>query len=139
MTRKPSRRRFLAGTAASAALAPLMLTSKALAQSRTLYVNTWGGSWTAAEDAAFFKPFSAETGARIRPVSPVSYAKLKAQVQSGSYEWDVTAITAGEWLRAEREGLAEPIDWKIVKKDQLPPNSVFHSGIHYCALGTNLC
>jgi putative spermidine/putrescine transport system substrate-binding protein len=139
MTRSASRRRFLAGTAASAALAPLMLTSKALAQSRTLYVNTWGGSWTAAEDAAFFKPFSAETGARIRPVSPVSYAKLKAQVQSGSYEWDVTAITEGEWLRAEREGLAEPIDWNILKKDKLPPGAVFHNGIHYCALGTNLC
>src|SRR5258708_5860546 len=139
MTRAHSRRRFLAGPAATATLAPLMLTSKALAQTRTLYVNTWGGSWTAAEDAAFFKPFSAETGARIRPVSPVSYAKLKAQVQSGTYEWDVTAITAGEWLRAEREGLAEPIDWSIVKKDKLPPDTVLATGIHYCALGTNLC
>ncbi|MBI3514970.1 MAG: ABC transporter substrate-binding protein [Proteobacteria bacterium] len=139
MTRISSRRRFLAGAAASAGLAPLMLTSKTLAQTRTLYVNTWGGSWTAAEEAAFFKPFSAETGARVRTVSPVSYAKLKAQVQSGSYEWDVTAITAGEWLRAEREGLAEPIDWAIVKKDKLPPDTVFANGIHYCALGTNLC
>ncbi len=139
MARTTSRRRFLAGGAATATLAPLMLTGKARAQTRTLYVNTWGGSWTAAEEAAFFKPFSAETGARIRTVAPVSYAKLKAQVQSGSYEWDLTAITAGYWLRAEREGLVEPIDWSIINKDKLPPDSVFANGVHYCALGTNLC
>src|SRR5258706_132363 len=72
-------------------------------------------------------------------VAPVSYAKLKAQVQSGSYEWDLTAITAGYWLRAEREGLVEPIDWSIINKDKLPPDSVFANGVHYCALGTNLC
>ena len=102
-------------------------------------VNTWGGSWTAAEEAAFFKPFTEATGIRVRTVAPVSYAKLKAQVQSGSYEWDVTEINQSEWLRAEREGLVEPIDWTIVQKDKLFPDAVFANGISYCALGTNLC
>ena len=137
-----SRRRFMAGAgaaAASAALAPMMLTSRARADAGTVYVNTWGGSWTAAEEAAFFKPFTAETGIKVRTVAPVSYAKLKAQVQSGTYEWDVTAINAGEWLRAENEGLSEPIDWTIVKKEKLPPDSIFKNGVAYCALGTNLC
>ena len=46
-------------------------------------------------------------------MAPVSYAKLKAQVQSGSQEWDVTAITQADLLRADREGLVEPIDWSI--------------------------
>ncbi len=137
-----SRRRFLAGTgavAASAALAPLVGAGRAGAADKQVYVNTWGGSWTAAEEAAFFKPFTAETGIQVRTVAPVSYAKLKAEVKSGSYEWDVTAMNAGDWLRAEHEGLVEPIDWSIIKKDQLPPNAVFANGIAYCALGTNLC
>ena len=137
-----SRRRLLAGAgaaAASAALAPLGLPRRARAAGGTVYVNTWGGSWTAAEEAAFFKPFTAETGIEIKTVAPVSYAKLKAEVQSGSYEWDVTAINAGDWLRAKREGLVEPIDWTVVKKDMLPPDSVFEDSIAYCALGTNLC
>ena len=135
------RRTFLKGFAATATAAsagPLIVTDRTIAQTRTIYVNTWGGSWTAAEEAAFFKPFTDQTGIRVRTVAPVSYAKLKAQVQSGSYEWDVTAITQADLLRADREGLVEPIDWSIVKKDKLFPNAVYANGLAYCALGTNL-
>ena len=74
----------------------------------------------------------------MRIVAPVSYAKLKAQVQSKNYEWDVTAIAEGDWLRAENEGFVEPIDWSVVDKSKLFENAVFANGIRYCALGTNL-
>jgi putative spermidine/putrescine transport system substrate-binding protein len=137
--RTVSRRSFLKG-AAGGALAvgsPAVITS-AQAQSRVIYVNTWGGSWTAAEDAAFFKPFTKETGITVRTVAPVSYAKLKAQVQSKNYEWDVTAISEADWLRAENEGLVEPIDWSVVDKSKLFDDPVSANGIKYCALGTNL-
>jgi putative spermidine/putrescine transport system substrate-binding protein len=130
-----SRRRFLGGIAAGVA-APA--TIQAVAQSRTLYVNTWGGSWTAAEEAAYFRPFTEQTGIRIRTVAPVSYAKLKAQVESRSYEWDVTVIEQGELRRAQKEGLIEPIDWSIVHKASLFPGADFADGIAACALGTNL-
>jgi len=135
------RRTFLRGLAATATAAtagPLIVTERTIAQTRTIYVNTWGGSWTAAEEAAFFKPFTDQTGIRVKTVAPVSYAKLKAQVQSGSYEWDITAITQADLLRAEREGLVEPVDWTVVKKDKLFPNAVYANGLAYCALGTNL-
>src|SRR5262245_35272708 len=131
------RRTFIKGLAAAAA-GPLIITERTIAQTRTIYVNTWGGSWTAAEEAAFFKPFTDQTGIRVKTVAPVSYAKLKAQVQSGSYEWDITAITPADLLRAEREGLVEPVDWTVVKKDKLFPNAVYANGLAYCALGTNL-
>ncbi|MCC7045921.1 MAG: extracellular solute-binding protein [Alphaproteobacteria bacterium] len=136
-----SRRRVLktgGALAAGAVMGPLLVTERTIAQTRTIYVNTWGGSWTAAEEAAFFKPFTEATGIRVRTVAPVSFAKLKAQVQSGNYEWDVTGINQSEWLRAEREGFVEPIDWTVVQKDKLFPNAVFANGIAYCALGTNL-
>lgn len=134
----PGRRAFLKCAAAVAAAGPLVITERSIAQTRTLYVNTWGGSWTAAEDAAFFKPFTEQTGIRVRTVAPVSYAKLKVQVQSGSYEWDVTSMNQAELLRAERDGLLEPIDWSIVKRDSLFPHAAYASGLAYCALGTNL-
>ena len=117
------RRRFLqkAGAAAAAtALGPLLITQRTIAQTRTLYVNSWGGSFTAAQDAAYFKPFTAETGIHIRTVTPVSYAKIKAQVQAGRFEFDMTSINSMQWLRASREGLAEPIDWTIFKKTRCP-------------------
>ena len=135
------RRTLLKGFAATATAAfagPLIVTDRTIAQTRTIYVNTWGGSWTAAEEAAFFKPFTEQTGIRVRTAAPVSYAKLKAQVQSGNYEWDITSITQADLLRAEREGLVEPVDWTIVKKEKLFPDAVYANGLAYCALGTNL-
>src|SRR5713226_5474496 len=96
------RRSFLqtAGAAATAAFGPLLITDRTIAQTRTLYVNSWGGSFTAAQDAAYFKPFTAATGIQIRVVTPVSYGKIKAQVQTRSYEFDMTSINSMQWLRA---------------------------------------
>ncbi len=136
------RRTFLrnaGAAAATAALGPLIISERTIAalaseasgqrghfmsaraQTRTLYMNSWGGSFTAAQDVAYFKPFTALTGIQIRTVTPVSYGKIKAQVQTGRYEFDMTSINSMQWLRASREGLAEPIDWTIVDKSALPP------------------
>jgi putative spermidine/putrescine transport system substrate-binding protein len=137
---RTSRRDFLkiaAGAGSTLVAAPAVI-SPSRAQGRTVFVNTWGGSWTAAEDAAFFKPFTQATGIQVRTVAPVSYAKLKAQVQARNYEWDVTTISSAEWLRADREGLAEPIDRSIIDESKLFPGAVFANGIKACALGTNL-
>jgi putative spermidine/putrescine transport system substrate-binding protein len=139
-----SRRRFIqkaGAAAASAAIGPLLITERTIAQTRTLYVNTWGGSYTAAQDAAFYKPFAEAAGIQIKTVTPVSYGKIKAQVQTGSYEFDMTSINSMQWLRASRDGLAEPIDFNIVKKDALPPGAIVANGygIAQNILGTALC
>src|SRR5262249_35723531 len=99
------RRRFLrkAGAAtAAAALGPLLITERATGQPRTLYGTSGGGSSTAGQAAAYFRPFTASTGIHIRAVTPVSYAKIKAQVQAGRYEFDMTSINSMQWLRASR-------------------------------------
>src|SRR5499427_8860686 len=138
------RRAFLrkaGGAAASAVLGPLLISERTIAQTRTLYVNSWGGSFTAAQELAYFKPFTAATGIQIRTITPVSYGKIKAQVQTGRYEFDLTSINSMQWLRASREGLAEPIDWSILNKDTLPPHAVVANGhgIASNIQGTNLC
>src|SRR4030095_4311343 len=109
------RRTFLKGFAAAATAAsagPLIVTDRTIAQTRTIYVNTWGGSWTAAEEAAFFKPFTDQTGIRVKTGAPVECAKQKG------------------WV--DRVGCA------VVKKEKLFPNAVYANGLAYCALGTNL-
>jgi putative spermidine/putrescine transport system substrate-binding protein len=138
------RRRFLRGVGAAgaaAALGPLIVTERTIAQTRTLYVNSWGGSFTAAQEAAYFKPFTEATGIQIRTVTPVSYGKIKAQVRTGRYEFDMTSVNSMLWLRGSREGLAEPIDWSIVDKDALPAEAVVANGhgIASNIQGTNLC
>src|SRR5436190_10241845 len=125
------RRRFLqkaGAAAAAAALGPLIITDRTIAQTRTLFVNSWGGSFTAAQEAALFKPFTAATGIQIRTVTPVSYARIKAQVQAGSYQFDMTSVNSLLVLRAGREGLVEPIDWSIINKNALPPEAVVADG-----------
>src|SRR4029077_4140108 len=136
-----TRRRFLQRAGVAAALGPLIITDRTIAQTRTLYVNSWGGSYTAAQDAAYFKPFTAATGIQIRTITPVSYGKVKAQGQSGRYEFDMTSINSMMWLRGVRDGLAEPIDWTIVHKSMVPADAVVADGhgIASNIQGTNLC
>src|SRR4051812_49030060 len=112
-SRVVDRRRFLKASVAAAGavgLAPAIIGRRAAAQEKVLFVNTWGGSWTEAEDVAFYKPFTEQTGIRIRTVAPVSFAKLKAQVQSGNYEWDCSNAGMVEYEQAMHEGLLEPVD-----------------------------
>src|SRR5262249_11440295 len=134
-------RRVLLQRSAAALVGPLLVSERTIAQTRTLYVNSWGGSYTAAQEAAYFKPFTAATGIQIRTVTPVSYGRAKAQVQSGRYEFDMTSVNSMLWLRGAREGLAEPIDWTVVHKDKVPADAVVADGygIAMNILGTNLC
>lgn len=134
------RRRFLRAAGAAAALGPLLISERTSAQTRTLYVNTWGGSYTAAQDAAYFKPFTAATGIEIKTVTPVSYARIKAQVESGNYEFDLTSINSMLVLRGARAKLVEPIDWTIFKKSTLPDDAIVADGygVAFAILGTNL-
>ena len=134
----PSRRHFLVGASSLALAAPFVVSSEVRAQNRTLYVNTWGGSWEEADKLAYFQPFTQETGIQIRPVSPVSYAKLKAQVRAGSYDFDVTTAGRAETLMAEAEDLLDPIDWKIVQKEKLWADCAYGQGIGNVTLATPL-
>jgi len=136
-----NRRRLLRAAGKAAVLGPLLVTERTIAQTRTLYVNSWGGSYTAAQEEAYFKTFTAATGIAVRAVTPVSYARIKAQVRSGNYEFDMTSINSMLWLRASREGLAEPIDWSIFKKGTLPDEAIVANGygVAFAVLGTNLC
>ena len=93
------RRRIFLQRGAAAVVGPLLVSERTIAQTRTLYINSWGGSYTAAQEVAYFKPFTAATGIQIRTVTPVSYGKVKAQVQSGRYEFDMTSVNSMLWLR----------------------------------------
>lgn len=105
---QPSRRLFLQGGAALAATA-LAAPQIARAQTREIFINSWGGPWLEAAQAHLFEPFTAATGIRIQTISPVSFAKLAQQVQTGVYEFDVTTLGAAEIVRANQAGLLAEI------------------------------
>src|SRR5499427_8546710 len=86
-----SRRTALMLGAGSLLGAPAVI-SAARAQGKTVFVNSYGGVWETSWRKAFFDPFTAQTGIEIKTVPGVSFAKLKAQVQTGNYQWDVVNI-----------------------------------------------
>ena len=125
-----------AGVATALIAAPFV--KRAESQENILYVNTWGGTWTAAERAAYYDSFTAKTGIQIKTVEPVSFAKVKAQVQSGNYEFDVTNVNTIDFLQATSENLVEPLDFSIINKANIPEGGIIENGISAVILGTNL-
>lgn len=108
MLLQPNRRLFLTGTAAAAAT--LAAPSIGRAQNKELFVNSWGGPWLEHATANLFEPFTAATGIKINTVSPVSFAKLAAQVRTGVYEFDVTTLGGGDLVVANKAGLLEDME-----------------------------
>ena len=104
-----SRRTFInVGTAATATvLAAPYVSNKARAKSKTLYINTWGGSWGKAEAKAYYVPFEKATGITVKPVTPFSLAKLKAQVRTGNYQFSVAGMGRSSSISALKENLLE--------------------------------
>jgi putative spermidine/putrescine transport system substrate-binding protein len=137
MAARMSRRRVLA-LGVGALLGAPAIVRPARAQGRTVYVNSYGGVWESSWRKAFFEPFTAQTGIQIKTVPGVSFAKLKAQVQTRNFEWDVVNLGDVEYGQAVLEGLLEKVDREAAKADQLPAHMVRDYGITSYSLGTNL-
>src|SRR5262249_31044287 len=137
MAPRISRRGVLALGAGALLGAPAIIRA-ARAQGRTVYVNSYGGVWESSWRKAFFEPFTAQTGIQIKTVPGVSFAKLKAQVQTRNFRWGVGNLGRREYGQAVLEGLLEKVDREAAKADQLPAHMVREYGITSYSLGTNL-
>jgi len=136
MTDRMSRRKILTLGAGAALATPFIRTASA--QTRTVYVNSYGGVWETSWKKAFFDPFTAQTKIQVKTVPGVSFAKLKAQVQTRNFDWDVVNLGDVEYAQAVREGLLEKVDKAAAKTDQLPPEIVREYAITSYSLGTNI-
>lgn len=128
-----SRRLFLGTVAAGgASLAAPHVIRPSSAQSNEVWVCSYGGIWTKAETKAFFEPFTKETGIAVKTVSPVSFAKLRAQVENKAYEWDLTCYGEGDIVRAHNEGFTEPLDWSVIDKGKLWEGAQVGDALRIC-------
>jgi len=133
-----SRRTILRAGATGLFAAPAVWQRAALAQGKTLYVNSYGGVWETSWRKAFFDPFTAASGIAIKTVPGVSFAKLKAEVQTGNYQYDESNLGDSEYAQAVHDGLLDPVDRVAAKTAQLPPKLVREFGIVSYSLGTNI-
>lgn len=115
-----TRRAFNVGTISTAAMA-LVAVKTAAAADVTIVVNGSGGGLAELIKTLFEDPFTAQTGVKVRSTAPVSLPKLKAMVESGNVEWDLTELNGDDVALATEGGWLEPIDYSIIDpKGELP-------------------
>lgn len=135
-----SRRIFINGGAAATAtvLAAPYVSSKARAKGKTIYINTWGGSWGRAEAEAYYKPFESASGITVKPITPTSFAKLKAQVRAGHYEFSVAGMGRSDSIRALNDNLLEHVHYDVIGLTDYPPDTIGYNGVSRHSISTNL-
>lgn len=93
-------------------------------EKQKLVVVSWGGDYQAAQKKAMFQPFVKETGTQLVEDGPVNIGKIKSMVQSGNVQWDVVDVLGMDVPKLVSAGLVEPIDYNVVKKDNLIDSAV---------------
>ncbi|MCU4179646.1 ABC transporter substrate-binding protein [Bosea sp. BH3] len=116
---KMTRRAF--GIGAGTAAASLAAGFPAFAQETTIVVNGSGGALATMITKIFEEPFTKETGIKVKPTAPVSLPKLKAMVESGNVEWDLTELNGDDVVTATKAGWLMPIDYAIIDPDNKLP------------------
>ena len=124
-----TRREFIvtAGAATGAAMVtasigPFVHTT--MAKGKTLKICSYGGSYQDSQRKALIQPFADKFGIKIIEASGPDIAKVKAQVETKNYEWDVVDLETRHIARGELENLLEPIDTNVVDMSVLDKKAV---------------
>jgi putative spermidine/putrescine transport system substrate-binding protein len=119
---KSGRRQFLSrvtGAAIAVGAGPFVVT-RARAADQLVFAG-FGGAYQTGQQKALFEPFEKETGIKIVQTTGVDLAKLRAQVQAGSVEWDFISLPDRLRYTAARDGLLQPLDYGIIDARKIVP------------------
>ncbi|MDF0541783.1 extracellular solute-binding protein [Sphingobium sp. H39-3-25] len=94
---------------------------------RTLVFASWGGVYQNAQRQAFCVPFTRKTGAKIVQDGPVSAARLRVMLDSGSIDWDV--VVGNPAILFSLGNRLEKVDTSIVDLSQVPPRFRWEHGV----------
>ncbi|WP_244485752.1 hypothetical protein [Bradyrhizobium tropiciagri] len=87
-----------------------------------------GGDVAKASIEAYLKPFQAETGIKVTPITDqINFAQLELMVKTNSVTADVVLLSQGSTIVAGEQGFLEPIDYSIFRKDKLEVSSISSS------------
>jgi putative spermidine/putrescine transport system substrate-binding protein len=129
------KRLLFTGAVAAAAL----IGAPQAGHAESLTIVSWGGIVNDANRAAYWEPFTKETGIEIVEDSfNGELGKIRAQVESGNIQWDIAEPEYAEEALGCIEGLYEPLDHSMLPMDQLPEGTVTECGITSLVAGTVL-
>lgn len=111
------------------------ISAASVAAEETVVFAGWGGSIQKAQREIFFNSFEKETGIKVIDVPNVNLAKIKAMVESGDVQWDVTQ-PLGMWVpQGDKEGLWEKLDYNVIDAGGVPAVMVHPTAIGNSAYG----
>jgi putative spermidine/putrescine transport system substrate-binding protein len=105
---------------AAIALATVLTLSATVANAagKVVFVS-FGGTYQAAQESAYAKPFAQQEGVELISDSGPNLAKIKAMVQAKAVQWDVVEVTEADYVNLVQQDLLEPIDYSVFDKDTL--------------------
>ncbi len=134
MHTKLTRRTVLKGASGAAlAVAGPALIGIAKAAEELVFVG-FGGTYQEGQTKAFFEPFEKETGIKIIQTTGVELAKLRAQVQAKSVEWDLICLPDRLRYTALFDDLLAKLDFSRLDTSDLLKETVSD----YCVGGITL-
>ncbi|MEQ9547001.1 MAG: ABC transporter substrate-binding protein [Marinobacter sp.] len=113
------------------AMVLLILPGLVAAEDQVLTVATWGGAYEESQRAAYFEPFTEQTGIEVRTVVYNGGLQvLRDQLATGEVEWDVIDMIQSDASAACEEGLLETIPPAILEPapDGASPEEDFMTG-----------
>jgi len=98
---------------ATSAIALAGAANAAAHMSGEMTIVSWGGAYSASQQAAYHDPYIANTGIAILndESSGEAVAKLRAMNEAGNITWDLVDVIAADGMRLCDEGLAMEIDF----------------------------
>lgn len=127
-------------TVGAVLVALLTTTTGATIAQDQITIAEWGGASQEADRAAFFEPFTAETGIKvIDDVWQGDLATIATQVETGSYKWSLVRGESGLVKRGCDEGILEKLDPAVVgTADQYLPGGWNECGLAYATFSSNI-
>jgi putative spermidine/putrescine transport system substrate-binding protein len=86
--------------------------------SEGLVFTSSGSSYQRAQTKAWLKPYSNQTGTKIRQDSPTDYAKIQSMVENNKVVWDVVNVSNDFGLQSTAD-LLEPLDYSVIDKEPI--------------------
>lgn len=85
-----------------------------------LRVSVGGGEYGKSNIEAYVKPFQAETGIEVTPITDtVTRAQIELMVKTNNVTVDVMSLTHGSTVELAAKGFFEAIDYSLYKKEEL--------------------
>jgi putative spermidine/putrescine transport system substrate-binding protein len=104
-----------------AACALATATRAQAADDNTVTIVSWGGTTQDAERASVWQPIAKELGITIKEDTISANSDIKAHVDSGANTWDIVDIGSGSAVDFAKQGLLEPLDYKVIDTKGIDP------------------